>query len=99
MPEPGFDAGLHTAARWRAARRWALLVLGLALFLEAAGAPCLRLSYTEVGDRVQSGQYVGLFGVRRVVAGEFAPTCPLIVLVPLDRSIVSYAAEALGLEK
>jgi len=99
MSEPGFDAGLLAAARWRAARRWAFLLLGLALFVETAGTPFLRLSYSKVGEHVQSGRYVGIFGARRIVAGELAPACPLIVLVPLDRSIVSYAAEALGLEK
>jgi len=91
----GFDAGLHAAQRWRELRRWVLLLIGLAVFVELAGLPALRLTYVEQGGRIQSGQYVGLAGQRTVVAGQLAPTCPPIVLVPLEQSLVSYAREGL----
>lgn len=87
----GFDAGLHAAQRWRALRRWALLLVGLAVFVELAGLPVLRVTYVEQGGQIRSGTYLGLAGRRTIVAGELAPTCPLIALVPLERSLTSYA--------
>lgn len=89
----GFDAGLHAAQRWRALRRWALLLIGLAVFVELAGLPALRVTYVEQGGQIRSGTYLGLAGRRTIVAGELAPTCPLIALVPLERSLTSYARE------
>ena len=95
MSDMGFDAGLHASARWRAARRWILLILGLALFIELAGVPHLRWTYVEQDGRVRSGQYLSVTGTKPLVAGQVAPTCPLIALVPLDRSLWSYTIEGL----
>lgn len=93
MADLGFDAGLHAAARWRAARRAILLVFSLAAFVELQGVPHLRVTYVEQGGQIRSGTYLGLAGRRTIVAGELAPTCPLIALVALERSLASYARE------
>lgn len=90
----GFDRGLHAAQRWRRLRRWALLLAALALLVEGWGLPYLRWDYTERHGQILSARYIGLGGLRPIKAGEVDPSCPLIVLVPLERSLVAYAAEA-----
>lgn len=92
MSEAKFDAGLHAAQRLRALRRWALLLIALAVFLETQGEPALRTSYVEQGGRVRSARYWCVTGERNWSGGEVAP---LIVLVPLERPLLSYAGSAL----
>ena len=94
----GFDVEVERRARWLAVRRWLVLVAILVAFVEFQGVPHLRMTYVEEGGRVRSGEYWSLMGPRTVVAGDVAPTCPVIALVPLERSLWSYAKEAVGLE-
>ena len=93
MTDIGFDAGLHTAARWRAWRRWALLFVGALLFVELAGTPFVRLSCSAVGGQITAAEYIGIGGRRIVHAGEVSPTCPAVILLPLDRPVWSYAGD------
>lgn len=89
----GFDVDVERRARWLAARRWLVLIAILVAFLELQGVPHLRLSYEEQGGRVVSGTYCSVTGLRRIAAGDVAPTCPLIAVVPLERSLFSYAVD------
>jgi len=92
------DAGVVGASCWRALRRFLVFVALLAALVELGGVPHLRITYTEQGDRIRSARYWSVTGSRTLVAGDVAPTCPLIALVPTETSLVSVAAAALGLE-
>ena len=95
MPKPqGLDAGITASRRWRSLRRMAIFLFGIALFAETYGTPHLRLSYVEVGGYIRSGTYIGMSGTRTLVAGEVAQICPLVALVPLERSLTHYAFES-----
>lgn len=87
------DAGTAQASRWRSFRRFVVFVAMLAGLLEFGGVPSLRWTYEKVRDRVVVAEYIGPFGARRASAGELGGTCPLIALIPLERSLLSYAAE------
>lgn len=78
------DAGIVLSSRWRAFRRRALLVASLVSFVVFLGVPHLRWTYTEQGGRVISGEYWSATGRRILHAGQVAPSCPLIALVPLS---------------
>jgi len=97
LREIGFDAGIRHASRRRSLRR-ALISLALLLaFVQFLGTPYLRTSYTEPDRRgvILDASYLGVTGSRTLRAGDVATTCPLIVLLPLDRSLVSYAGDAI----
>lgn len=94
--EEGFDAGLHRAQLWRRARRWVLVLCVLVVVVEHVGAPALRVTYQQrAGGRVVAATYLSVTGMRRAVAGQFeAGTCPLFVMLPLERSLWSYGKDA-----
>ena len=91
----GFDVDVERRARWLAARRFLVLLAIVLAFVELQGLPHLRLSYTRQGERMLTGTYWSLTGVRQLRAGEVAPSCPLVAIVPLDQSLWAYAEEGL----
>lgn len=84
-PEHGFDGGLHRRLRFRKVRRAALFLVGLACFFEFAGVPHLRFQPER-----RPAYYVGPTGVRSPLPGRL----PLIVLLPLSRSLLDYGQDA-----
>lgn len=97
MNSHGFDAGVHAAQGWRAVRRWAILLIGLTVFVEVHGVPALQTVYwadsTQVVYRARYWNVIS--GSRDVSRGELAPTLPILTLVPLERSLLEHAREAL----
>lgn len=93
----GFDAGVDRRSRYRAIRRKLVLLAMLLAFVEFVGTPHLRVSYAQPGRRgvISIAEYWGVTGARTLRAGGVASTCPLIVLLPLDRSLVSYAGDGI----
>ena len=94
----GFDAGILRVQRRRLRRRQLVLVLGLAIAVEILGVPALRTSYTaeaSSGRILHARYWAPVHGAIDLRPGQVAPNCPLIVLVPLDRSLISYAGDAL----
>lgn len=85
------DLGLRRSLRWRRMRRWLVMLTLLALFVEIRGIPHFRLTDRS---RPQANQvdYWSPLGMRQIGGGGSKP--PLIVLVPLDRSLTAYAREA-----
>ncbi len=93
MNEQGFDAGLYRAQRWRAVRRWSLLLGSLLLFVEWHGVPYLRTQWEGADrQRMSTARYWSVTGGRVERVNGIAP---LIALFPLERSVVSYGKEAL----
>lgn len=86
-PEQGFDGGLHRRLRRRKVRRAVLFLVFLASFAELAGVPHLRIQ----PDR-RSAYYVGPTGVRTPPSGRL----PLVVLLPLRRSLLAHGQDALS---
>ena len=78
------DAGVVLSSRWRSFRRKVLLVASVVGFAFFLGVPHLRLNYVEQNGHVVSGVYWSVTGKRTLHAGQVAPTCPLIALVPLS---------------
>ncbi|MEE4213295.1 MAG: hypothetical protein V2I43_28960 [Parvularcula sp.] len=80
-----------------------LVVIGLIVFLEAVGEPILRweYSYSPIGGGrkiVHSGTYVGVSGTHRVVSGQYADGCPLIVFRDLNQPLIVSLWEAIQAE-
>jgi hypothetical protein len=80
------------ASCWRAFRRFALMAACLIAFLELAGVPHLRVSYQSQAGHILVANYWSVMGRERVVAGQVAQGCPLIVVLPLKRSVLTHAA-------
>ncbi len=78
------DAGLVRASLWRALRRRVLFVGSIVAFVLVLGVPHLRVRYVKHQGRPVSGLYWSVTGNRTLVAGQVAPSCPLIALVPLS---------------
>ena len=78
------DAGVVRSSRWRAFRRKLLFVGSVVGFVVFLGVPHMRLTYVEQNGRTVSGEYWSVTGKRFLVAGQVAPSCPLIALVPLS---------------
>jgi len=79
------------------ARSRNLLVIAvvLALFVEIAGLPHLRVSYEYRGrasdPTIISAQYLSITGMRRVGFTEMpSGSMPLVALLPLERSLIDY---------
>ena len=90
----GFDAGVHAAQRWRSFRRWAILLIGLAVFVEIHGVPALRTSYqSDASQGVYVARYWSVFGSRVLSPGDAAPTLPILTLVPLEKPLLSHVRE------
>lgn len=83
--------------RWRRARRFLIIALCLVAIIEVAGVPYLRVQYTYTGPashkRFISGQYLGVTGMQRIPAGRYGEGCPVIVFVPLEKSLVRRAGD------
>lgn len=92
------DAGIVGASLWRAFRRVLIFAALFASLIEFGGVPHLRVSYVKQGGIIRAARYWSVTGPRIVTAGEFAPTCPLILLVPLEKSLASYAVAVIGME-
>jgi len=79
-------------------RRLALLLLVLGGFVEIAGVPYLRASYEYRGSghykQIHRATYVSVTGARSVRAGQYAEGCPIVLLIPLERSLLSYGKDA-----
>ena len=85
-----FDRDVWARSRWRAVRRALIAVIAVAGFVEWMGLPEVRL----VGsDRGRVATYLGVHGVREVPRDSVEP---LVVFRPLERSLLSYASEALS---
>ena len=97
LREIGFDAGIGHASRRRSLRRAVILLALLLAFVQFVGTPHLRMSYIEPDHRgvIMEAGYWGVTGPCTLRAGDVSTTCPLIVLLPLDRSLVSYAGQAI----
>jgi len=86
-----------SGSAWRRLRRFTLFVLLVGLVVEFVGVPGLRWTYQEQpGGRIVAADYVSPVGRTRRTASGFGGTCPLIVMVPLKRSLLSYARELLS---
>ena len=81
------DLGLRRSLRWRRLRRWLVMLTLLALFVEFRGVPHFRLT-DRSRPRASQVDYWSPLGMRQLGGGG-----PLIVLVPLDRSLTTYARE------
>ncbi len=90
----GMDLGIRRSLRWRAFRRGLLVCVLLALFVEFRGVPHLRLSDPGRLHAQDGVDYWGVTGLRQVNSGRLRSAAPLIALLPLERSLVSYASEA-----
>lgn len=90
--------GMERQQARRRLRRTLLLLTAALLFIEFAGVPHMRVTYTYTGrssaSRMLAAQYWGPFGGKPAQAGQYGEGCPLIVLIPLEKSLVSYAREA-----
>lgn len=82
------DLGLRRSLRLRTVRRWALLVVLLGTFVEYQGLLHVRLSFPGQ-ERAFTPDYWSLTGKRRYAA----PNAPLFALLPMERSVLSYASE------
>ncbi len=76
----------------------ALFVAMLVCVIEFIGVPHVRVTYIERGGRILSGQYWSITGSKSLSAGDVSPECPLIAMIPLEESLVSMAATALGMD-
>lgn len=77
------DFGLSRELRWRAFRRRVVLLAAVVGVLEFVGTPALRISTaTHRGP----AHYVGLEGP---FSGSRGPVQPLVVMVPLERSVIA----------
>lgn len=83
------DAGTVRASIRKYIRRRVVLLVLCVAFVSHLGIPHIRINYVEQRGRIQSAEYWGVTGWRSIRAGEVAPTCPLIALVPFDRSMIS----------
>ena len=89
----GFDAGLYRRSFFRSARRKLLAAGLLVAFVEILGVPQIRLSH---GDHGKRAAYLGITGVEEAPRNRIGAE-PLVRLVPLPRSVISYARE--GIER
>ncbi len=92
------DAGIVRGSDWRAFRRMVLFVAMIVCVVEFIGVPSLRVTYTERGGRILSGQYWSITGSKTLSAGDVSSECPLIAMIPLEESLVSMAVTALGMD-
>lgn len=93
------DAGMVHASRWRSFRRLLMFVGLLVALVELRGVPSLRITYVEQGGIIRRAEYWSVAGWTRLRPGDVAPTCPLITIVPLKRSLASSIAAAIGMEE
>ena len=85
------DAGLNRSLFLRAWRRRAVMLILCALFVEFCGLPGVRI---DQGPNGAQARYLCVDGMRRLSTSVTGRETPLIVLVPLERSVLSYARGA-----
>lgn len=98
--EPGPSPAPAYPSPWiRLARRWLIIVLLVAGFVEFCGLPYLRVTYRYNGSSESpiyiDGTYWSFVGKRHVMAGEHAEGLPLLLMIPMDQSLFTHATEAL----
>ena len=86
MFDTGYDVGIYRERRKRKIRRAVIFIAFIFCFVEFIGLPQLRMRPER-----KPAYYVGFAGAQRA---HITRKAPLVVLMPLKRSLVHYAKNA-----